>query len=146
MNPGKNKEWLSYHYLRRDDYVKWCEENQVEACPFGGQGLTLTECAKLVGVTAQCIHSWLHKFGFGTRSIAEAQLGKYNHGYGKVSSIKLRRERRDLFFENYRAGIINIIFGNRSFSNGQSISKEETSARRVNRQTLMSEQCPKSNS
>ena len=133
MNPCRNAEWLSYHYSRRDDYVSWCEENDVEVCPYGGQGLALTKCGELAGVSAQCISNWLYKFEFGTRSIAEAQLGESNHRYGMRAGVKVRRASRDSFFEEYRAGIINIIMGGRNFSNGKPTTKEETTARRARR-------------
>ena len=138
MNPCRNEEWLSYHYLRKDAYTKWCEQNRIEICPHGGQGLTLTECSVLAGVTPQCISNWLHKFNLGTRDLAEAQIGKFNHRYGRTVPASEKRDRRDAFFELYRAGTINIIIGDCSFSNGILTSKEETAAQRTRRRALAS--------
>jgi hypothetical protein len=132
-NPCYTEEWLHYHYSRRDEYLRWCQATSSTPCPHGGQGLSLRSCAELAGVTAQTISNWLAYLKIGTRSLAEAQIGEFNHRYGKSPEADQRRKARDHFFERYRAGLINIVVGNLSFSNGKladktKISTEKTSS------------------
>lgn len=127
-NPCYNEEWLHYHYSRRDEYLHWC---QSEPCPYGGQGLSLRKCAELAGVTAQTISNWLVYLKIGTRGLAEAQIGEFNHRYGKEPGPQQRRQARDHFFERYRAGLINVVIGDLSFSNGKLTDKTKTSIKKT---------------
>ena len=131
-NPCCTEDWLYYHYARRDEYLKWCERQRIEPCPNGGQGLTLRACAKLADASRGTIQSWLALFKMKMRGLGESAIEEYNHMYNKSDTPAMRRRKRDKFFEGYRAGKINIVFGNDRFSNGTRVDKAETINRRFN--------------
>lgn len=118
-NPCCSEEWLVYHYSFRHEYLKWCQENDVEPCEHGGQALTVSECAQMAGVVYQTIVNWLSKFKIKIRDSSEARRGRLNPNYGRKVSVEEKRESRRRTFEEYRQGKRIFRMGPYTFSNGR---------------------------
>jgi len=124
-NPCCEEGWLQYYYSRRKDYLKWCESNGFESDDDGGCGYTLHQCAGLAGVSHQTIANWLALFQIRTRGLAESNI--YNT---RKATLKEIRAARDSFYEQYRAGTINMIIRGKRYSNGKRVDRDQTFAQR----------------
>lgn len=127
-NPCCDNGWLHYYYADRYDYLKWCKIEKIEPCDEGGQRLSLTKCAELAGVSPNTITNWLVLHKMKIRNISEAKTGNKC----RQITIEERRKARDRFFEMYRNGTINMIIGDKRFSNGTRVDRTETVNKRFN--------------
>lgn len=132
-NPFCNEEWLVYHYCLRDEYLKWCEENNVDPCDYGGQGLPVKECAQMAGVVYQTIVNWLTKFKIRIRDRSEAHRGSLNPSYKRKVSAEERRLSRRRTFEEYRQGKRVFRVGTFNFSNGRLLGAAKSVSSKSNR-------------
>lgn len=129
-NPCCEEGWLYYYYSRPKEYKKWCDERGIEPDEDGGQGLTLHQCADLAGASHQTIANWLALFQIKARGLGESIIQEYNPCYNHTPSLEQIRSNRDMFFELYRAGQINMIIKGKRYSNGKRVDREETFAQR----------------
>ena len=127
-NPCCDEGWLSYYYADRKDYIKWCRKEKTPSCEDGGQRLTITKCSEIAGVSPNTITNWLASHKMKIRGLSESNVGTKNR---KLTNAERRRE-RDRFFKMYRDGTINMIIGNKRFSNGTQVDRAETVNKRFN--------------
>lgn len=113
---NKDPEWAYYHYAYRSEYLTWCKKNNIEPCEYGGQGLSMTKCAALAGVSYRtCVSSFL-KIGIKIRKIGEVNYGLLD--VDQISST-VKRTWRNNYFEKYRQGHLMISVGKYIFKNGK---------------------------
>ena len=117
-NPCCDEDWLYYHYARREDYLEWCEANNVDVDEHGGMGLPLRQCAELAGVVPYTIMNWLAHFKMRIRGIVESSL------LNRVVTDVTRCRSRDRCFELYRQGKYNL--------NGVRVDKKKARSKQAN--------------
>lgn len=58
-HPCASRDWISYHYGHRQEYLAWCGDLGVVPDPHGGKRLSLATCAALAGTCRQTIKNWV---------------------------------------------------------------------------------------